>query len=98
MSTRTTLVETSKTGYLVRYPDGRTKKLPRRFRFTKAAVESLPHMDDESQLMCRDSDMTGLWLRVGKTRKSYLVQAGSSGCETASSTHTMRWTLTSSGM
>ncbi len=70
-----TLKATTKTHYVVIDHKGNEQRLPRRLRMTKAAVHALPLMADDSQPMFGDTELPGLWLRVGKTKKSYFVQA-----------------------
>ena len=71
-----TFVGKTKTQYIVETPEGTEKRLARRFKFTKAAVEAMPLMDDGSQLLFTDTELPGFWLLVGKTVKTYYV-----GCD-----------------
>ncbi len=71
-----TFVGKTKTHYIVETAERTEKRLARRFKFTKAAVEALPMMGDDSQLLFIDSELPGFWLLVGKTVKTYYV-----GCD-----------------
>jgi len=68
------LKEMTKTHYVV-VGRGAQTKIRRRMKLTQAAVNALPLMADDSQLLIGDTELPGLWLRVGKTKKTYFVLA-----------------------